>query len=246
MSSIRLWGLSSGDQFAQIVNHIRLLKDPTFIQSSGVARVEHGFEATITLRNTSNKTKALAILNRLLPEKFPTIQLEVDDAFLGVTTLVCPATLADDEITFEFVAHARDPPWLQADELLSVVAVHGLGGHGANTWTCSNPVAHMWIRDFLPQSFSNARVMTFGYESRVLSRSTGGIQEAAMQLLNGLMHRTGKEKVCSARGRISTTGYSVARSRSHQFLHRPLIFMAHSLGGLIVKAASVPVPGSCS
>jgi hypothetical protein len=108
MSSIRLRGLSSDEQFAQIENHIPSLTDPDFIQSSGVARAEHGFEATITLRNTANKIKALAILNRLLPKKFPTVQ--IDEAFLGVTTLVSPATPADDETIFEFVARARDPP----------------------------------------------------------------------------------------------------------------------------------------
>ncbi|KAK4241992.1 hypothetical protein C8A03DRAFT_11797, partial [Achaetomium macrosporum] len=103
-----------------------------------------------------------------------------------------------------------------------IVAVHGLGGHGANTWTCSKPIAHMWLRDFLPQKFPNARVMSFGYESRVLSRSTGGVQEAAEQLLrllDGVVLNTGSEQ-------------------------RPLVFIAHSLGGLVLKTASFLIPDS--
>lgn len=83
-------GLSSDQQFTQIRDGIRTLTDSTFVQSSGVARATQGFEATVTLKTTANKTKALAILNSLTPKISPGIQ--VDDAFLGITTLVCPKT----------------------------------------------------------------------------------------------------------------------------------------------------------
>jgi hypothetical protein len=52
----------------------------------------------------------------------------------------------------------------------SVIAVTGLGGHAFGSWRSraltDRPIDRpMWLRDFLPEHFTNIRVMTYGYDS---------------------------------------------------------------------------------
>ena len=51
----------------------------------------------------------------------------------------------------------------------SVIAITGLGGHAFDAWrgpiSTEQPIDRpMWLRDFLPQEFPNARIMTYGYD----------------------------------------------------------------------------------
>ena len=81
----------------------------------------------------------------------------------------------------------------------SIVAVHGLGGHAMNTWTHA-ATEKLWLRDFLPLAIPNARIMTFGYDSRVVdSRNILGIMENANSLLTHLgNYRNSQDlKVCN-------------------------------------------------
>ena len=60
----------------------------------------------------------------------------------------------------------------------SVIAITGLGGHAFDSWrsriATKRPIDRpMWLRDFLPQQFPNARIMTYGYGSG-LKGSYGG------------------------------------------------------------------------
>ncbi|KAL7918451.1 hypothetical protein ACQKWADRAFT_323791 [Trichoderma austrokoningii] len=97
-----------------------------------------------------------------------------------------------------------------------IIAVTGLAGHAFGSWKAKN-LPHMWLRDFLPQSIPNARILTYGYDTKIYgSQSEESILELAKALLESI--KTTRQK--------STTG-------------RPLIFIAHSLGGLVVKEALV-------
>jgi protein SERAC1 len=76
----------------------------------------------------------------------------------------------------------------------------------------------MWLRDFLPQQVPHARIMSFGYDSEVLfSKSTCDVGTFAEQLLESLLSRR----------------MGVAEAR-------PIVFICHSLGGIVVKKASSP------
>lgn len=101
-----------------------------------------------------------------------------------------------------------------AEGTISIVAVHGLNGHAYDTWDSQGEqTRRMWLRDFLPHQFDRARIMTYGYNSRVIGNaSTTTIREFAEQLLETL-----------------------ASHRSHGDEKRPLIFICHSLGGIVVK-----------
>jgi len=95
--------------------------------------------------------------------------------------------------------------------LSSIVAVHGLGGDKYNTWEADGKV---WLKEFLPAKVPNTRIMTYGYDSVVaFSSSVAKIEDFATDLLSRLNDERG------------TT----------QEKARPIIFICHSLGGIVVK-----------
>jgi len=94
------------------------------------------------------------------------------------------------------------------------VAVHGLDGGAQKTWT--HPNNHYWLKDSLPNEFPGARIYSFGYPADVLfSREQSEIADFARALL---------EEVKGERV-----------TKEHQ--RRPLIFVCHSMGGIVVKKA---------
>lgn len=103
---------------------------------------------------------------------------------------------------------------------IDIVAVHGLQGDAFKTWEHEN--GSNWLRDFLPEDVPSARIMTFGYESTVaFSKSVAKIEDKSLELLNSLS---------SKRDEPDTT--SIGSSR-------PIIFICHSLGGILVKKALI-------
>ncbi|KAH0425280.1 serine carboxypeptidase, partial [Aureobasidium melanogenum] len=111
----------------------------------------------------------------------------------------------------------------QSMRQVDIVAVHGLMGHWANTWNSGN--SHddpMFLRDRIPSDLSRvgvrARIFSYGYDSAVVfSKSVATIDQAAIMLLSRLL---GKRRTSEEKG-------------------RPIIFIAHSLGGLVVKQAMI-------
>lgn len=47
----------------------------------------------------------------------------------------------------------------------SLVAIHGLNGDAVDTWT-HKETGVMWLKDLLPESLPNIRIMTYGYNAR--------------------------------------------------------------------------------
>jgi hypothetical protein len=77
----------------------------------------------------------------------------------------------------------------------------------------------MWLRDLLPQKVPNARVMTFGYNADIIANtSIAGIRDNARKLLSTLRDKREDDDE-------NDNG-------------RPIVFIAHSLGGIIIKQVS--------
>ena len=105
---------------------------------------------------------------------------------------------------------------------VDIVFVHGLNGHPYHTWTSENNKI-FWPAQLLPPLIAEAkaRVLVYGYDASVVA-FTGGVSrdkihnhaETLIALLN------------ADRGRKNAT-------------ERPIIFVAHSLGGLVVKRALI-------
>lgn len=100
---------------------------------------------------------------------------------------------------------------------IDIVAVHGLGGNSYSTWRHSS--GNLWLRELAKSSkLHSTRIMTFGYNATAFIRpfsksSTGRTFTFAEILLNDL---------------------SDARS-SRTEKSRPIIFIGHSLGGIVIK-----------
>lgn len=107
---------------------------------------------------------------------------------------------------------------------MDIVLVHGLNGHPLNTWTAKNGV--FWPNQLLPVTLrqAKARVLVYGYNADVYTfgsdkgASSDMIHQHAQSLLTGLsMERMSEEKEENA-----------------------IIWVAHSLGGILVKRVGVP------
>ncbi|PCD20340.1 hypothetical protein AU210_016207 [Fusarium oxysporum f. sp. radicis-cucumerinum] len=113
------------------------------------------------------------------------------------------------------------------DHKIDIIAISGLGSHAFGSFE-ERDGDHMWLRDSLPYDLTRdnttdpiARVMIYGYESSVAnSNSFQNLEDLAISFYNSLL----------ALARSPTT--------------RPIIFIAHSLGGLIVKQTLITLSKS--
>lgn len=100
---------------------------------------------------------------------------------------------------------------------IDICFIHGLTGNRASTWTadgCSAP----WPKILLAPKLDKVRILTYGYDAYVVRKSVAGTNWLTDHGANLLTDLTTDRALCNA----ST---------------RPLIFIAHSLGGLVCKEA---------
>lgn len=98
----------------------------------------------------------------------------------------------------------------------SAAVVHGLTGGRETTWTHKKSGV-LWSRDLLPTVFPQTRIITFGYDADVV----------------GLLKTAGSGTL---RGHGSALVNDLGTRRSDtESAKCPIIFVAHSLGGLVVE-----------
>lgn len=119
-----------------------------------------------------------------------------------------------------------DPLYDPADAKTDIVFVHGLGGDRIRTWTWEGDGRkHLWPKDLLPQACPTARILSFGYNAAFAhffpfygpkfvpeALTIDDHSTALLQSLIGLREKT-------------------------KTADRPVVFVCHSLGGLVCANA---------
>ncbi|RHZ43372.1 LipA and NB-ARC domain protein [Aspergillus thermomutatus] len=99
--------------------------------------------------------------------------------------------------------------------VFDLVAIHGLNGDPMHTWTHTE-TAVMWLRDLLPAAIPDIRIMTFGYNARFKNfTAQQDLRSISLKLLAELVDLRTTEDEKS----------------------RPIVFVCHSLGGIVAKKA---------
>ncbi|EFX01267.1 kinesin light chain [Grosmannia clavigera kw1407] len=108
--------------------------------------------------------------------------------------------------------------WHEPDSpTVDICFIHGLTGHRDKTWTADDSENEPWPKTLLPEKFPEARLLTFGYDADVV-RAGVASKSSIKNLADRLLH-------------VLTT------DRGPNASHRPLIFIVHSLGGIVCKKA---------
>ncbi|XEU97663.1 hypothetical protein FSHL1_002949 [Fusarium sambucinum] len=107
-----------------------------------------------------------------------------------------------------------------SNPIIDIVVIHGLNGHREKTWTAKNGVH--WLRDLLRIDIPEARILSWGYDAKTHAASSSDtscafLYDHARTLVSDLNRRRMLTKTSE----------------------RPIIFIAHSLGGIVVKSALI-------
>lgn len=160
-----------------------------------------GQVATIRVANSvklpATQNKLRIPVNRFGTDDDSERELVVDTLFHGFTPLYSPPS--------------------DAEHSLDCIAISGLGSHAFGSWK-DRDSHHMWLRDDLPLAIPGARVLTYGYDTRLAdSNSFQNLEDVALTFRASLRTIFGNRPP-----------------------DRPLVFIAHSLGGLVLKQALIP------
>ncbi|KAF2630605.1 hypothetical protein BU25DRAFT_243492 [Macroventuria anomochaeta] len=135
---------------------------------------------------------------------------------VGTRTAMVRLT-TDDDIGLRVL---RDAP-ADAAEPVDIVAVHGIGAHPEDSWcknvgTAESPRWVNWLveQSMLPAVAPQARIMRYGYQSQWFGE--GAMRQKASTVAQRLL-------------------LALRRRRAYPF--RPLLFVAHCFGGLVVLKA---------
>ncbi|KAH8727391.1 hypothetical protein GQ44DRAFT_758100 [Phaeosphaeriaceae sp. PMI808] len=93
-----------------------------------------------------------------------------------------------------------------------VIAITGLDGHAYGSWRGKGNLGRMWLCDFLSKDLPCCRTMTYGYNSKLTSHGVDTIMDYGRELIEEL------KKV----------------RNTEELRQRPLFFIAHSFGGIIL------------
>ncbi|KAG8160989.1 hypothetical protein KVR01_009253 [Diaporthe batatas] len=112
-----------------------------------------------------------------------------------------------------------DPGTTGKAVVVDIIFVHGLNGGSQSTWSKGKLASKFWPKEWLPKddAFQNVRFHSFGYSSGLNRQSVLNVRDFAQSLLGAVkdspvIREDGKSKI---------------------------IFVAHSMGGLVVKMAYI-------
>ena len=141
--------------------------------------------------------------------------------------------------TFESPDEIRGPIGLRLqfeprEPLIEFIFVHGFPGGSRRTWSSSDDVATFWPREWLPQEegFSRVRIHTFGYDVDCPDRKAdvGKINHYGKLLLDSI-----NSNACFRKNDPVRKNQPTSKNFTDKSCQNPIVFIAHSLGGLVVK-----------
>ncbi|OQE15875.1 hypothetical protein PENSTE_c026G03081 [Penicillium steckii] len=153
------------------------------------------------------KTKTIFNMKRLA-RKMSQIFKGKDNGPLEVEANKARNRIKNDEIGLKLLYDGEQA-------IVDIIAVHGLNGHREKSWTALNGVA--WLQSILPKDLPNSRIFTWGYET-----------PASDVAFDVPVFQTVSEKLVQDLNDMREATVTVSR---------PIIFIAHSQGGTIVKSA---------
>ncbi|CAN9415749.1 unnamed protein product [Alternaria alternata] len=168
-----------------------------------------GFSTTIVPSCYDNENKRVALVN--FHDKVPVFLLEL----VTNPSEIWQIEMGDTDITFD--CHFRGMTQLYTPKLdtpitADIVAITGLDGHAYGSWRGKGNLGRMWLRDFLSKDLPCCRTMIYGYNSKLSSHGIDRIMDYSRGLTEELKKVRDTEE-------------------SRQ---RPLFFIAHSFGGIIL------------
>ncbi|KAJ5899151.1 hypothetical protein N7495_003895 [Penicillium taxi] len=95
---------------------------------------------------------------------------------------------------------------------IDIIAIAGLDGHAYGSWQGRGNLGRMWLRDFLSKDLPQCRTMIYGYNSKLSSHGVDTILDYGRELM---------EEIKKIRN-------------TEELQQRPLVFIAHSFGGIIL------------
>ncbi|KAI5845839.1 hypothetical protein DFP73DRAFT_476894 [Morchella snyderi] len=125
--------------------------------------------------------------------------------------------LFDITIDKDFFGLTQLYPTKSDDITADIIAVTGLAGHAFGSWRGKGNLGRMWLRDFLSVDLPNCRTLTYGYDSRLRSAGVHQIRDYS----RGFLEELKKARI------------------SEEERERPIIFIGHSFGGIIVAQSLV-------
>ncbi|KAK3363888.1 hypothetical protein B0T25DRAFT_528662 [Lasiosphaeria hispida] len=138
------------------------------------------------------------------------------------TTKICRMTNGQDgehKRSMEVDAHFLGPTPLYEPApgvpiKADIIAIHGLNGHPCGSWLSKTENPTMWLHEYLPLDTPRCRILLYGYKSNFFQDADHDRHDVATQSV-----------------KLAAT---LADMRSLEAEKRPIIFIAHSYGGLVL------------
>jgi hypothetical protein len=164
--------------------------------------------------DNGDRLQAEQWLQKVSPSRHSLAEVSAQRLCATLTTFGTPK-LALDSWSVDSAFLGITPLSSPADAVVDVVAITGLGGHAMGSFR-STDGSFLWLRDVLPKTLPKARILTYGYDTALVkNKSKESIRDLAKVFLDAL----------------SDFRYETQTQR------RPLCFIGHSLGGVVLKEA---------
>ncbi|KAF8247997.1 hypothetical protein K440DRAFT_583947, partial [Wilcoxina mikolae CBS 423.85] len=132
----------------------------------------------------------------------------------GTTAMVCFHLRGEDvAVDQNFYGFTQMYPTAPGTPIVAdIVALADLNSHAYDSWTANSNLERMWLREFFATDFPDCRTMIYGYNSNLKSRTIHKTLYHCQRFLKDLQDLR----------------------ESEQEAKRPLIFIGHGYGGIIV------------